>query len=404
MDRIEGMALGVGGCRPEEALAALRPMTEGVRPIAADEYRGRLEALQAAMRAQGVDACWLNAGSNLRYFTGLVWHPSERLVGALLPARGPLRYLAPWFEQGSIQERLVLDAPLLTWHEHESPYALLGRELPPGARLAVDASTPFFVVDGLRAAGCAVESGAPCMAPLRMRKSAAELALMQRAFDMTLAVQRAAASVLREGITTTEVQDFIDAAHRRVSGAGSSFCIVLFGVASSFPHGVSEPQVLQRGDVVLIDTGCYVQGYSSDLTRSYVYGRADEDVRRIWAVEKAAQAAAFAAARLGAPCSGVDAAARAVLQAHGLGPGYALPGLPHRTGHGIGLDIHEGPYLVGGDDTPLVPGMCFSNEPMIVLPGRFGIRLEDHFHMGADGPRWFTPPSHSLDDPFGLAA
>lgn len=227
---------------------------------------------------------------------------------------------------------------------------------------------------------------------------------MQRAKDMTLEVQKAAASILRAGISTTEVAEFIREAHRKVGAPGSTFCIVLFGEASAFPHGVKHAQVLKDGDMVLIDTGCLLHGYQSDITRSYVFGTPSDRQRALWNLEKTAQLAAFDAARLGEPCQVVDAAARLALEAAGLGPDYQLPGLPHRTGHGIGLDIHEGPYLVRGDLTPLAEGMCFSNEPMICIPGEFGIRLEDHFYMTATGPRWFTRPSHSVDDPFGLQA
>lgn len=248
-----------------------------------------------------------------------------------------------------------------------------------------------------------VDAGAITTA-CRQHKSAAEIALMQRAKDMTLEVHKAAASILHEGISTTEVAEFIRQAHRKVGAPGSIFCIVLFGPASAFPHGVKHAQHLKDGDMVLIDTGCQVHSYLSDITRSYVFGTPSARQREFWDKEKAAQQAAFEAATLGAPCSSVDAAARRSLEAAGLGPGYKLPGLSHRTGHGIGLDIHEGPYLVGGDDTPLAEGMCFSNEPMICVPGEFGIRLEDHFYMTADGPRWFTQPSHSVDDPFGLNA
>ena len=201
------------------------------------------------------------------------------------------------------------------------------------------------------------------------------------------------------------MESFIDKAHRTLgAGGGSSFCIVLFGEDSAFPHGVPEPRPLRAGDTVLIDTGCLLEGYNSDITRTYAFGEPSARQREIWDVEQAAQAAAFAAVRPGVPCGDVDRAAREVIEGAGLGPGYALPGLPHRTGHGIGLDIHEGPYLVASDRTPLAPGMCFSNEPMICMPGEFGIRLEDHFHVTEDGARWFTQPSPSIDDPFDLSA
>lgn len=406
------MTIGVGGSSAAQALATLQDMTAGTAPIALDEYRQRIARAQQRMREQGMDALYLHAGSSLKYFTGLQWYPSERMVGALLPASGELQYIAPWFELGTVQDFMQLDGPVHSWHEHESPYALLAgllQALPcQGGQLvlAVDESTPFFSVDGI--AKCCPDvrlvNASAVIAWCRMRKSAAELALMQRAKDMTLAVQQATASMLYEGITTTEVQAFIQQAHRKVGAAGSTFCIVLFGAATAFPHGVKEPQTLRDGDMVLIDTGCALHGYLSDITRSYVFGTPTARQRQVWDAEKAAQAAAFAAAQPGVACGEVDRAARRQLEQDGFGPGYGLPGLPHRTGHGIGLDIHEWPYLVSSDSTPLATGMCFSNEPMICVPGEFGVRLEDHFYMTEHGPRWFTQPSHSIDDPFGLQA
>lgn len=383
-------------------------MLDGVEPIAIAEYAARIARAQQLMREQGIAALYLHAGTNLRYFTGLVWRGSERLVGALLPATGDIEYLAPAFEEGTIRGYQVVPGTIHTWHEHDSPYRLVQQRLvalgaEPGP-VGLCESTPFFVVDGLRraATGTGFVIATPVTAACRMRKSAGEIALMQRAHDMTLAVHKAAASILREGIEVAEVEAFIDAAHRRVGADGSYFCIVLFGADSAFPHGVKQPKALQRDDMVLIDTGCLVHGYMSDITRSYVYGTPNARQRAVWDAEQAAQAAAFAAARIGATCEAVDAAARRCLEASGFGPGYALPGLPHRTGHGIGLDIHEWPYLVGGDRTELAPGMCFSNEPMICVPGEFGIRHEDHFYLTPDGPHWFTQPAHSMDDPFGI--
>jgi Xaa-Pro dipeptidase len=217
---------------------------------------------------------------------------------------------------------------------------------------------------------------------------------------MTLEVQRRAARILAPGMYASEVVRFIDQAHRAIGSAGSTFCIVQFGASTAFPHGLPQDDVLREGDMVLIDTGCAVQGYNSDITRSYVFGAPTDEQRAIWAIEREAQQAAFDAARPGTSCEQVDRSARAVLERHALGPGYQLPGPPHRTGHGIGLSIHEAPYLVRGDATILAPGMCFSNEPMIVMPGKFGIRLEDHFHVTDDGATWFTLPSPSIELPF----
>jgi Xaa-Pro dipeptidase len=218
---------------------------------------------------------------------------------------------------------------------------------------------------------------------------------------MTLTVHAHAARILTPGIRASTVRRFIDDAHRAIGAAGSTFCAVQFGRATAFPHGLPGDQVLEEDQLVLVDTGCLVDGYHSDLTRTYAFGTVGDDIRATWALEAEAQAAAFAAVRPGAPAESVDAAARAVLERGGLGPDYRLPGLPHRTGHGIGLAIHEPAYLVRGDRTPLAPGMCFSNEPMIVVPDRYGIRLEDHFHVTDTGAAWFTPPQPSIDRPFG---
>ncbi|MBZ9663403.1 Xaa-Pro peptidase family protein [Pseudomonas sp. LMG 31766] len=407
------MTLGVGGSTPEQALARLQNMMDGAEPISEAEYQVRIARAQALMREQDIAALFLAAGSNLQYFTGVQWHASERMVGAILPASGALEYLAPAFEEGTVRDFQVVPGVINTWQEHESPYVLLLNCLKrlgilpnDGAqpKVGLCSSLPFFMFEGIRqlTSGYRFVDAGGITTACRQSKSPAEIALMQRAKDMTLEVHKAAASILHEGISTTEVAEFIHQAHRRVGAPGSIFCIVLFGAASAFPHGVKHAQRLKDGDMVLIDTGCKVHSYLSDITRSYVFGTPSARQREFWNKEKAAQQAAFEAATLGAPCSSVDAAARRSLEAAGLGPGYSLPGLPHRTGHGIGLDIHEGPYLVGGDETPLAEGMCFSNEPMICVPGEFGIRLEDHFYMAADGPRWFTQPSHSVDDPFGL--
>ena len=409
------MTIGVGGKTIEAALAGLTNMTDGVQPIVMDEYSQRIANAQAVIQAKGFAAIWVHAGTNLSYFTGTKWHPSERMVGALIPARGAIEYIAPYFEQNTLREYMVVEGEVRVWHEHESPYQLFVDTLShmripaDGARsplIGISEDTPFFVVDGIAelAANITLANAKPVTAHCRSRKSAAEIALMQRAKDLTLRVHLAAASIMREGISTTEVTAFIHEAHRKVGASGSYFCIVLFGAATAFPHGVKNPQILKQGDMVLIDTGCQIEGYISDITRTYVFGEPNERQRNVWNAEKTAQSAAFQAAQLGVTCGEVDRAARKSLAASGFGPDYQLPGLPHRTGHGIGMDIHEWPYLVGSDDTPLDVGMCFSNEPMICVPGEFGIRLEDHFHMTANGPKWFTAPSLSVDDPFGLRA
>ena len=402
--------MSIGGKTKQEALDALENMTGHAAPIGVDEHLFRIRRAQGFMQSNGIAALYLNAGSNLTYFSGTRWSPSERMVGAILPAAGELVYIAPAFEEGTIRKFMLVQGEIACWEEHENPAALLRRVLEqrgvaPGAKLCIDESTPLLMVDAIRAAtsGYELENAYPLTSHCRMRKSEAELALIQCAMDMTMAVHRAAGSILHEGITTAEVEEFIQLAHRKVGASGSYFCIVLFGEATSYPHGVNYVQTLKRGDTVLIDTGCKVHNYISDITRTYVFGEASERQKFVWQAEKQAQQAAFDAARPGIPCEEVDKAARRSLEANGFGPGYKLPGLPHRTGHGIGLDIHEGPYLVGGERRLLEPGMCFSNEPMICVPGEFGIRLEDHFYMTANGPKWFTRPAASLDRPFDAA-
>ena len=403
--------MSIGGTSRQAALDALQNMTGNAKPIGVDEHLARIRRAQDFMQAQGIDALYLNAGSNLTYFSGTRWSPSERMVGAVLPAAGELAYIAPAFEENTIRKFMVVPGEVHCWDEHEKPGVLLrevlqkigivsGTDAAPV--IGIDESTPLFLFEAIRAAteGYVLQNAYPVTSFCRMRKSDAELALIQCAMDMTMAVHAAAGSILHEGITTAEVEEFIQLAHKKVGASGSYFCIVLFGEASSYPHGVNYVQTLKRGDTVLIDTGCKVHNYISDITRTYVFGEASERQRFVWDAEKQAQRAAFEAARPGIACEEVDKAARRSLEANGFGPGYKLPGLPHRTGHGIGLDIHEGPYLVGGERTLLEPGMCFSNEPMICVPGEFGVRLEDHFYMTPAGPKWFTRPAKSLDRPF----
>ncbi len=402
------MTIGVGGKTANEALAGLSDMTAGVEPISHVEYAERIAKAQNLMVEQGLDALYLHAGTSLYYFTGTRWHGSERMVGALLLPTGAPVYIAPAFEEGTLQQFMTIKGDVLTWEEHETPYGLIRKHLASlgsaKAKIGIDESTPFFVSDGIAQTSVDFNliNGASVTAACRMIKSPAEIALMQRAKEMTLEVHKATAAMLYEGITTDEVGAFLDAAHRKVGAPkGSYFKIVLFGPDSSFPHGVKAPKSLEMGDMVLIDTGCQLHDYISDITRSYVFGEPSAQQREVWEAEKAAQAKAFDAAQIGVRCGDVDLAARKELESRGFGPGYKTPGLPHRTGHGIGLDIHEWPYLNWGDNTPLAQGMCFSNEPMICLYGEFGVRLEDHFYMGKDGPIWFTEPSKSIDDPFG---
>ncbi len=373
--------------------------------------RDRVARVQATMREKGIAALYLDASTSNFYFTGLRLRGSERLHGTLIPAEGELAYLCPAFEEAKLRTMIALPGSVHCWQEHEDPTALvidaaasLGANSRHRGTIAVDPATPFFTFDGLRRAGNRYDfvNGNGVISACRMVKSPAEIALIQQAMDITLEVHRAAARVLAEGITTTEVENFIGAAHAKFgTDPIAKFGIVLFGEATAYPHGVPYPQVLKPGDMVLIDTGATLHGYQSDITRSYVFGEPSARQREVWDLEKRATEAVFAAAQPGTPCEALDRAARSVIEGGGFGPGYALPGLPHRTGHGLGLDVHEDPYLVQGDTRVLEPGMCFSNEPTICIYGEFGVRLEDHIHITETGPCWFTRPSPSIDDPFG---
>lgn len=395
----------IGGLSSEQAIAQLAPWPHRAPPIGSGEYQRRLEQARGLLRAQNADALLIGAGASLRYFAGVPWGASERLVAMLLMPSGDPFLICPAFEEGSLDAVLKIPAEKRLWEEHEDPYALVAKTMrEQGARtLALDPGAAFAISVGLggHLGAASVVDASAIVDGCRMRKSPAELALMQQACDMTLQVHRLAAGLAREGLGTDELVRFIDTAHRALGADnGSTFCIVQFGQATAFPHGIPGVQHLREGELVLIDTGCTVQGYHSDITRTWIFGDADADQQQIWALEKAAQQAAFAAVRPDVTCESVDRAAREVLERAGLGPDYRLPGLPHRTGHGCGMSIHETPYLVRGNGTRLAPGMCCSNEPMIVVPGRFGVRLEDHFYVTEDGAAWFTPPSPAIDRPF----
>ena len=371
-----------------------------VARITDDERRRRLERLRTGMEQSGVTGTLLGSTESLRYFTGLVWHQSERLLGALVTSQA-ITYIVPGFEQSRVETLPHIDGEIAIWQEEESSAALVSRLLGPQGKLALDDGLPLFVYHALASelGAARLVDGGPMIRGLRALKSAAEIALIQHAMTITMDIHRKVFAMLAPGVAASEVVDFIDQQHR-LAGAddGSTFAIVSFGLATALPHGADGDQLLAKRDVILVDTGCRLDGYHSDLTRTYMLDDADHEFARGWAIEREAQQAVFDAAVVGAACETLDAAARDVLARHGLGPDYCLPGLPHRAGHGLGLEIHEAPYIVRGNTTPLASGMCFSNEPMLVFPGRFGIRLEDHIYMTEHGPQWFTTPARGPDD------
>lgn len=380
----------------------MNPSPTTVSGISDSERLTRLTRLRAAMEQAGIGATLIGSTESLRYFTGLVWHSSERLLGAVITA-DEIRYVVPGFEQSRVESLPHLPGDICVWQEEESSAALVASLVPTDAILAVDEAVPLFVYNALRSVfGAArLADAAPLIRPLRARKSPQEIAIIKYAMGLTLEVHRRARAFVTPGVAASDVVRFIDEQHRLLGAPeGSSFCIVSFGEATSLPHGADGEQFYKPGDVVLVDTGCRIDGYHSDLTRTYVLEEPNPEFARIWAIEHEAQQAVFDAAKIGASCESLDEAARRVLIGHGLGPDYALPGLPHRAGHGLGLEIHEHPYIVRGNGTPLEAGMCFSNEPMIVVPGHFGIRLEDHIFMTEHGPQWFTQPARGPQEPF----
>jgi Xaa-Pro dipeptidase len=387
------------------AVNALTPMTAGVVPISADERRARMDKARRLMVEQKLGAILLEPGTTMDYFTGMQWSLSERPFVAVLPARGELAFICPGFEEARARERLQFSNDVRVWQEDESPYRLIAgilrdRGVTTG-QVGVEERLRFFIMDGVRKAAPGVQliSADGVTAGCRMFKSPAELALMQRANDITMAAFRTSFSLLREGMTQYDLQEIQQAAQTRLGGS-DVWALVGFGAASAFPHGSVQPQQLREGDIVLLDSGCALEGYQSDITKTTVFGRPTTRQSEIWNLERRAQDAAFAAAQVGAACGSVDAAARKVITDAGFGPGYKVPGLPHRTGHGIGMDGHEWTNFVKGNTTVIRPGMCFSDEPMIAIYGEFGIRLEDCLYITEQGPKFFSPQSEGIERPF----
>jgi Xaa-Pro dipeptidase len=382
------------------AVRALQPMTQGVSPITLDERRARLDRAQRLLVAAGLDALVIGPGSSLAYFTGAEWGLSERFFGMVLGRAGDPVWVTPAFERDRALEQVRIGTDVRAWQEDESPWALVARALSDrGAatgRVGIEETLPFAFSDGIaQALPAARLAGAVAVtAGCRMVKDAHERELMRRACAITLHAYRAVFASLAEGLTTAQVAGWIAAAHRRLGVRGGA--LVLFGPDAAHPHGTANPRPLRRGDVVLVDGGCRVHGYQSDITRTAVFGAPPTDrQRRVWDLVRKAQAAAFEAARPGVECQAVDAAARRVIEEGGFGPGYAF--FTHRLGHGIGLDGHEWPYMVRGNRTKLVAGMTFTDEPGIYVPGELGIRHEDTVAVTENGcenlaPKWSGTP------------
>jgi Xaa-Pro dipeptidase len=380
-------------------------MMDGIAAISLDEHNERIALAQELMTQNGFEAIYLEATSNLWYYTGMRWGQSERMAAAIIPRKGEVAYICPMFEVGRLQERIIVGETVRGWEEHESPYDLVVAMLKDmgieKGQLGIGEETRFFLVDGIRKAAPHIDlvSADPITAECRIIKSLRELELMQHASDITMAAYKETVKHIELGMRGSDINDLSRQAHAALGVSGSLG--TMLGVVSSSPHGSIVEPLLEEGMIVLMDGGCNVHNYASDISRTFVFGNHTAEQEEVWNLEKAAQAAGFAAAQLGAPQENVDIAARKVITDAGYGPGYKTPGLPHRTGHGIGLDMHEWGNAVLGNKRPLEPGMCFSIEPTVSIPGKFGVRLEDCCYMSAEGPVWFTNPSVAIDDPFG---
>jgi Xaa-Pro dipeptidase len=385
---------------------------EALKPVPLPPAISQAERLQRIAKARqlmqrnGIGSIVVESGSSLDYLTGVQWHRSERLTAAVIPATGDPIIVTPFFESPSVSQTLAIPAEIRTWNEDEEPLKLVADFLRErgvaGAPVGFEETDRYFIVDRLQQQlpGVKAVSANPVVRALRLIKSPAELALMQTANDITLKAMRHAGERARLGMTPADFGAAIDAATTTLGGS-PEFALVLIGEASALPHGSNKPQLVKRGSTVLFDCGCTVHGYQSDISRTFVFGTPSADQRKVWNQVHEGQQIAIRAAKIGAPAGSVDDAVRAAYESWGYGPGYKLPGMSHRTGHGIGMDGHEPAYLVHGDTTPLAPGMCFSDEPGIYIPGKFGIRLEDCWHMTQSGPKFFSNPPPSIDQPFG---
>jgi Xaa-Pro dipeptidase len=373
-------------------------------PITTAERMQRIAKAQQLMRAAGLKALLVEAGASLVYFTGVQWWRSERLTAALIPAEGQPVLVTPMFEEPSVRESLGVAADVRVWNEHESPFALLADWLKAhGAAngpVGVEETTRFFAFEGLRKLGVETRADSGVVRGCRMTKSPAELALMQAAADITIAAYRETGPQIARGMTPADIGKIMSAAMAKRGGT-PEFTLVLLGEASAYPHGSGKPQEVRPGEIVLMDCGCSVEGYQSDISRTMVLGEANKHQREVWELVHRGQQIALETAKVGTPAGKVDDAVRGAYEKAGYGPGYKLPGTSHRTGHGIGLEVHEPVNFVHGETTPLAAGMCFSDEPGIYIPGSFGVRLEDCVQITASGAKWFSVPPPSIDKPFG---
>lgn len=383
--------------------SGLKNMTADVVPISREERLARIGKAQELMRQKNIDALFLEPGTSMKYFLDFDFFLSERMVAAVIPADGDVMYICPKFEEDKVGELVKFGSEIRTWEEHESPYAvvkgILADKIGNSGTLGIEERCRFFLYDGIKSAASSFKYvlADDVTAGCRIYKSPAEIALMQKANDITIEAYKVVFDSLKVGMTQDDFRDVASQAHKALGVTGSIGAN--FGEWTAFPHGSSKVQTLKEGDVVLADGGCTVEGYRSDISRTVVFGEPTARHRQVWDLAKEAQMAAFELAKEpGVKCEDLDKIARKLISDGGFGPDYKY--FSHRLGHGIGLDGHEWTNLVRGNDTPLEKGMCFSNEPGIYIVGEFGVRIEDCMYMGENGPVYFSAPSPAIDQPF----
>ena len=401
-----GLAATSAGALTAPPSPKLKSLTASAKPITVEERQTRIEKAQRLMRDNDIDAIIVEPGSAMIYFTGIRWRRSERFTGVVIPRQGEIGVVTPFFEEPSVRESMTFGDDVRPWNEDENPFdtvagILKDRGLKSG-NLGFEETVRYFAVDGMAKAAPKFKAvnAAPATRGCRMIKSPSEIALMQLASDVTMAALRHVHARVEKGMSPGDLAAMMNDATTALGGA-PEFALVLLNEASAYPHGSRKPQEVTEGGIVLMDCGCTVEDYQSDISRTWVFGEPSKKQREVWATVKRGQEIALETAKIGAPAGSVDDAVRAYYESLGYGPGYKTPGLSHRTGHGIGMDGHEPAYFVHGDKTPLAPGMCFSDEPGIYDFNSFGVRLEDCLHMTEDGPKLFSGLAPSIDDPIG---
>lgn len=411
------LAVPFAGCASSTRLAKAPATLAGVTPgvslkpgfpevIGVPERKARVARAQRLMQQHGISAVLLEPGSAMSYFSGISWWRSERLTAVIIPAEGAIAVVTPFFEEPSVRESMTFGDDVRTWNEHDSPFELVRDVLHDRGyrtgRIGLEDTVRYFVADGInsRVPDFQHVSAEPVTRGCRMYKSDHELRLMRAANEVTLRAYEQVIPKVRAGMTGSDIKQLMNQAQSELGGA-RPWSLALVGPASAYPHGTGVQEPVSNGDIVLMDCGCNVHGYQSDISRTFVLGQASSEQRAMWDQVREGQERAFAATRIGRSAGSVDDAVRSWYETLGYGPGYATPGLSHRTGHGIGMDGHEPVNFVHGESTLLAPGMCFSNEPGLYDFARFGVRLEDCLYLTDQGPQWFTVPPESIDQPLG---